>query len=489
MHKQLLNLIEENIKVITKDKTKKYALLLSGGIDSSIIAAILKKNKIKFTSYFFYAKDTNKAKDQEFVNLLKKELDLDLKIINSNKEEIKKIIPLVINTIDSTNPVDIGIATPLFFLTKEIKKEKKDFVLSGFGADELFGGYNVFTPENLIKKREEKLKNINIENLFRDKAISKYFNINYYYPFLNKKIIDFTKTLSPELLITEKDKKIILKKIAKELKLPSEIINRKKLAMQYGSNTDKIIEKIAKENKYKSKKEYLESIRKKKCAVLYSSGKDSNLSLWFAHKDYDVSCLVSMIPANSDSYMFQTPDVSILKQQAKSLGLPIVIKKTKGEKEKELIDLEKELKNIKKKHNIKIVVSGAIKSNYQKERLEKICNKLNLELVNPLWHISEKKEMDLLLKNGFKFIIDKIAAYGLTEDYLGKIITSKEIEELEVKSKKYGFNLIGEGGDYETVVLDSPLFSYQIKIIESKKQMENEFTGKLNIKNTKFLKK
>lgn len=87
------------------------------------------------------------------------------------------------------------------------------------------------------------------------------------------------------------------------------------------------------------------------------------------------------------------------------------------------------------------------------------------------------------------FVICKIAAFGFSEKMLGKVIDYKDLEELKKLNKKYHTNIAGEGGEYETLVLDFPVFKKRISIIESQKIMKNEFTGNLIIKKIKLEKK
>lgn len=490
---KLLTLLEKSIESLTKDKTRNYSLLFSGGVDSCLLALILKKQKVKFSCFFAYVKDNTEPKDLAFAKKAAKELNLKLEIVSVDRKGIENILPEVINIIDSVSPVSVGVAIPIYISSEKAKGKKIDVLLSGFGADELFAGYSRFTTENQKQETKKCLSNIQKNNLDRDESIAKHFGLEIKHPYLDKAVVEFALSLPSAFLISSKENKIILREIAKSLGLSKELAKRKKLACQYGSNADRVIEKLAKEKKYKTKTEYLSSFRtfkKEKVAVLFSGGKDSNLSLWLAQKaGKEVSCLISLIPENVDSYMFQTPDVNFLKMQAFALDLPLLVTKTKGKKEKELVDLKNAIAFAKSKFGINGIVAGTLYSNYQKDRIEKICKELNLKLITPLWHMKEEEEIRLLLDNNFKFIICKIAAFGFSEKILGKVIDYKDLDELKRLNKKYGIHIAGEGGEYETLVLDSPLFKKSITVIDSQKAMQNEFTGNLIIKKIKLEKK
>ena len=206
-----------------------------------------------------------------------------------------------------------------------------------------------------------------------------------------------------------------------------------------------------------------------KLGVLFSGGKDSTLAAYLAkEKGYEISCLISIFSENEESYMFHIPSISKTKQQAKAMEIPIIIQKTKGEKETELKDLEKAIKKAKKDFKIQGVVTGAVESVYQTSRVQKICDKLNLECFNPLWQKPQFELLGNLLKNKFKVIVTGVFAYPLTKSWLGKEIDSKFINEIKELNKKFKISPAGEGGEYETFVLNCPLFKKSLNVIDSK---------------------
>jgi len=216
--------------------------------------------------------------------------------------------------------------------------------------------------------------------------------------------------------------------------------------------------------------------------VLFSGGKDSTYALYKAmQKDamqkYEVACLITIISENPDSYMFHTPNINMTKLQAEAIGLPLVKQKTLGEKEKELADLKKAISKAKDKYKIAGIVSGAFASKYQKERIEKICDELSLQSITPLWAKNPEQLLHEMIRNGFKFMLSSIAALGLDEDWLGRILNEKDIDKLVEMNKKYGIHIAFEGGEAESLMIDGPLFKRKIKIIKAEKKMEDENTG------------
>ena len=139
------------------------------------------------------------------------------------------------------------------------------------------------------------------------------------------------------------------------------------------------------------------------------------------------------------------------------------------DEKKELDSLEDLLKKAKREFGIEGFVHGGILSEYQKNRFGKIGEKLDLQVISPLWHINPKKYLIDLLNSGFKFIITSVTAAGLDENWLGKEITGKDVEILDSLSSKHGFHLAFEGGEAETFVIDCPIFSKSIKVLKANK--------------------
>jgi diphthine-ammonia ligase len=208
-----------------------------------------------------------------------------------------------------------------------------------------------------------------------------------------------------------------------------------------------------------------------KCGVLFSGGKDSTFAAYLAKKQgNEISCLITIISENLESYMFHTPSISRVQEQAEAMNIPLVIQKTKGEKEKELKDLEKAITKAKTEFGIETVVTGAVASVYQASRIQKICDKLDLECFNPLWQKNTEEYWDELLKNGFEIIIIGVSAEGLGEEWLGQKINRETLNKLKEIEKKFGIHLAFEGGEAETFVVDCPLFHKKLKILKSEKK-------------------
>lgn len=203
-----------------------------------------------------------------------------------------------------------------------------------------------------------------------------------------------------------------------------------------------------------------------KVASLFSGGKDSTYALYLAlSSGWDVECLVSVFPWSQDSWMFHYPGIRLTKLQAERIGIKHKILKTPGDKNQEVEDLKKVLGKLK----IDGIISGAVASEYQKQRLDFICRDLGIRSFSPLWHKNPETILREMLENEFKIMIISVSAAGLNIGWLGRRIDERCIHDLKILNKKFGIHISGEGGEFESLVLDCPLFSKPIKIKKARR--------------------
>jgi len=211
-----------------------------------------------------------------------------------------------------------------------------------------------------------------------------------------------------------------------------------------------------------------------KCGVLFSGGKDSTFAAFLAKKyGNEISCLITVVSKNPDSYMFHTPSILKVKKQAEVMKIPLLIQKTKGEKEEELKDLEFVIKEAKRKFKIEAIVTGSVESAYQASRVQKICDNLDLDCFNPLWQKDQFELLNDLITSKFRIIVTGVFAYPLNESWLGREINEIFIRDVTKLVEIYKINPAGEGGEFETFVLDCPLFSRTLKIKDKQIQGKN----------------
>lgn len=198
-------------------------------------------------------------------------------------------------------------------------------------------------------------------------------------------------------------------------------------------------------------------------AALTSGGKDSIYAIQLAIQEgHEITYLVTIEPDRDDSYMFHSANIHMVDLISRSAGIQLTTRTTRGLKEKELEDLEMALRHL----DVEGLVLGAIESEYQASRVRRICNILGIEMVTPLWHI----EPELLIRDMIQImdiIIVHVSAMGMYEEWLGRAIDSTAIDALIDLNRRYGIHICGEGGEYETLVLDAPLYRSRIEILDS----------------------
>lgn len=215
---------------------------------------------------------------------------------------------------------------------------------------------------------------------------------------------------------------------------------------------------------------------------MFSGGKDSTYATYLSSKDNEIKYLIAIESENKESYMFHTSNIKLTKLQALAMKIPIIYAKSKGVENEELVDLKNVLEKLTSK-GIEGIVSGVIASNYQYSRINNICKDLGILHISPLWGKDPFNILRSIIKERFKTIITLVAAYGFDESWLGREINEETISDLEKLQRKYKINVCGEGGEFETFVLDCPLFKKSIVIESFEKIWDNKTSsGELIIK-------
>ena len=203
--------------------------------------------------------------------------------------------------------------------------------------------------------------------------------------------------------------------------------------------------------------------------VLFSGGKDSSYVAYKIAKDprFRLSCLITVIPSDPDSFLLHHVNAHWTSLQAKSMEVGHIIAQSSRNDEKEV--LLNALEKAKKEFKINGIATGGILSRYQYKEFRELVSKVGLRYVSPIWLVNQENYLLQLYKEGFKIMMVKVAALGLDERWLGRILDLKAINELIELSKKYQFNPSLEGGEGETFVLDMPLFKKEIKVLKGER--------------------
>jgi diphthine-ammonia ligase len=475
LKKQTLELFLESLRLRIPHTTQKVGVLFSGGIDSTFIAFCLQKLQIPFTCYTGALVDdsTQEADDLVMSKKIANDLGFDLKVATLNLDQTHEYLKQVIPVIESSNVIKVGVALPFFIACEKAKEDGVRVMFSGLGSEEIFAGYQRHEQSaNINQECVSGLRKMYERDLYRDDVLTMHHSIELRLPFLDTELISYALTIPSHYKIKDDIKKLILRDIAKDYGLPHEYANRPKKAAQYGSRFDKAIEKLARKHSFELKSQYLNTFfppQNQRLAILFSGGKDSIFAMHTMQKqNYPICCLLTMQSQNDASYMFHTPAIEMTTLASQSLQIPQIVQQTKGEKEHELDDLRTLIAKGVEDYQIDGIVTGALYSVYQRERVEKIADELGLKVFSPLWHINQEKELRAILDAGFEVILTGVAAFGLDETWLNRKLTHADVDKLVLLEKKYKLNVAGEGGEFESLVVFGPGFNKRLKIIQSR---------------------
>jgi ABC transporter with metal-binding/Fe-S-binding domain ATP-binding protein len=216
---------------------------------------------------------------------------------------------------------------------------------------------------------------------------------------------------------------------------------------------------------------------------LFSGGKDSSLALYRAlERGLPVERLVTVHP-EGDSYMYHVPATGLASLAAESIGVPLVDVRpadfgareatdagTQGDEELE--PLEAALADLDGDLGVAGVVAGAVESAYQADRVEGMCGRLGADLFAPLWRRDPERLAGEMLDAGFEITVVRVAAAGLDESWLGRRLDAEAFAELRRLNDEYGVHLLGEGGEFETLMTDGPHMDRPIEL-----EYATEFDG------------
>ncbi|MFB6074441.1 MAG: diphthine--ammonia ligase [Haloarculaceae archaeon] len=210
---------------------------------------------------------------------------------------------------------------------------------------------------------------------------------------------------------------------------------------------------------------------------LFSGGKDSSWALYRAlERGLPVERLVTVHPAG-DSYMYHVPATRLAALAAESIGIRLVEVEpddfeaeaatdagAQGDAELEplaaaLGDLDATLSG-----GVAGVTAGAVESEYQTSRIEGLCDRLDAELFAPLWQRDPWDLADVMLDAGFEILIVRVAADGLDESWLGRRLDADALADLADLQERRGVHPLGEGGEFETLVVDAPHMDRRIDL-------------------------
>ncbi|WP_048151419.1 DUF7411 family protein [Palaeococcus ferrophilus] len=229
------------------------AVLFSGGLDSSLLALIASK----YGDVSLYTAGEENSPDVEWARRASDALGLPLREYLFEEDEVEEAAKRVIFAIEEPNPMNLAIGIPLYFATKLARENGDSVLLSGQGADELFGGYAKYLERPELM--EEDVENLWSRNLERDDKIAMLNSVEGRFPYLDPNVVGIALGLPLELKIASGVRKKILRDVALELGLPEEFAMREKKACQYGSHSQRLLRRVAKRHGF-SLRDYSEKL-------------------------------------------------------------------------------------------------------------------------------------------------------------------------------------------------------------------------------------
>ncbi|MDY6765964.1 MAG: diphthine--ammonia ligase [Candidatus Nanohaloarchaea archaeon] len=442
------------------------ALLFSGGLDSTVLARLLQDAGAAVTAYTASIHHGNTAapRDREWADKAAEQLGLRLEHVDVSLEEVEQAVPRLARWLSSTSPVKLGVALPVHFALQQAEER---VAMSGLGAEQLYAGY-ARQQGDLNRDCLSGFRSLFHRDCYRDDVACMRNGAELRLPFLDHDLVRHSLELPPGVKVRDGHRKYVLRRAADELGVPEDVAWREKTAAQYGSNFDKALERVATDAGHDHKQSYTNTLRDApnwRVAGLTSGGKDSVAALYrMQQRNNEIACLVTMQSDNQDSYMFDTAkDTGVVQRQADAMGLPLLQQDTAGEKEAELVDLAQALQRVRDEYGVDGVVAGALASQYQRDRVERVAEQAGLKAFTPLWAEEQERYMQWLLDAGFQIKITETAAAGLDSSWEGRDLDGDALTELLTLAEDHGFHPAGEGGGFETVVLEAPLFDHRIE--------------------------
>lgn len=226
---------------------------------------------------------------------------------------------------------------------------------------------------------------------------------------------------------------------------------------------------------------------------LFSGGKDASWALYQAlAAGHPIERLVTVHPVD-DSYMYHVPATDLASLAAESIGIPLVdvhperfetdsVSDASAQGDAELEPLERALETLREDlGGIGGITAGAVESTYQNSRLQSMCDRLGATLFAPLWQQPPTDLARAMLDAGFEIRIVQVAAAGFDASWLGRTLDETALRELQELNDRYGVHILGEGGEFETIVTDGPHMRHPIKLEYTTEWEEDGLRGHISI--------
>ena len=198
--------------------------------------------------------------------------------------------------------------------------------------------------------------------------------------------------------------------------------------------------------------------------ALLSGGKDSVCAVDVARgHGWEVVGALALRPAEDDAWMFHTPNLGVVKGVAECLGLPLTEAAVRSGQAQEVEDLEAAVRDAKARLGFDGLVSGALASEYQRTRIDRVGHRLGLKTFAPLWHKQPRAYLDGLLAAGWEVRFSRTAADGVPASWCGQRLDAAKVEAMAQHEARP--HVAGEGGEYETLVVAAPHYEGRLECV------------------------
>ena len=242
----LTNIFRDAVIKRLPEPTQPVAVFLSGGLDSSLVAAVVDEHRPDATYFILGSGD-----DHEAVQDVVKALGLkDVRYVGlPNAEEIPILIQKVVWATESFNPSIISNGLGTYLLSKSVNEAGIKVVLGGEGADELFGGYHKYSSPNSNWKyiRKQLINDMPITELRRLDLSSMAHSVEVRCPFLDQRVRNFSDNLVFDDLYRGDVNKAILREVFEGF-LPNSVLQRQKTSLDVGSGIRSLVVKCLTNN-------------------------------------------------------------------------------------------------------------------------------------------------------------------------------------------------------------------------------------------------
>ena len=168
-----------------------------------------------------------------------------------------------------------------------------------------------------------------------------------------------------------------------------------------------------------------------------------------------------MVLSTSESTLYQYQQRTIAETIQKAIDIPLKIVEASSLEEEieKVVDALRELQ-------VEAFLIGGLLSEYQRTKFNDIGMRAGIPCYAPLWRHDQYSHMEEVISH-FKFILSVVAALGFTKEDVGAVVDKEFLKKLKKLNQHYGVSIGGEGGEYESLVLDAPFFKSRILIEES----------------------